>query len=359
MFKTLKDITVRIVAGANVALAVLMVLSGHADLLHPTSHPNLSCAGLAFPILLLINLGFVFFWTIFRFRYLLIPVAGFAASFGALRVYLPLSPQQDLPQGCIKVLSYNVQAFNGTDHAEEARKEIIDYIRECRADIVCLQEDSYPKQDGQALMDGLYDYSDTLRMYSETLSNSIGIYSRYPILKRERIVYPSRANGSMAYYLQIDGDTIIVINNHFESNHLTLTDRENYHEIIKGDVDKDTAKRQSRLLLDKISSASAIRAPQADSVARFINHHRHYPIIVCGDFNDNPISYTRRTVSCDLTDCYAATGRGPGFSFNQQAFYVRIDNILCSNHFTPYNCKVDNKIKASDHYPIFCWLKKR
>ena len=65
------------------------------------------------------------------------------------------------------------------------------------------------------------------------------------------------------------------------------------------------------------------------------------------------------TVSCDLTDCYAATGRGPGFSFNQQAFYVRIDNILCSNHFTPYNCKVDNKIKASDHYPIFCWLKKR
>ena len=103
-------------------------------------------------------------------------------------------------------------------------------------------------------MDGLYDYSDTLRMYSETLSNSIGIYSRYPILKRERIVYPSRANGSMAYYLQIDGDTIIVINNHFESNHLTLTDRENYHEIIKGDVDKDTARRQSRLLLDKISS---------------------------------------------------------------------------------------------------------
>ncbi|MGN1264170.1 MAG: AP endonuclease, partial [Prevotella sp.] len=54
-----------------------------------------------------------------------------------------------------------------------------------------------------------------------------------------------------------------------------------------------------------------------------------------------------------------ATGRGIGLSYNQQGFYVRIDNIMCNDGFTPYNCKVDNKIDASDHYPIFCWLKKR
>lgn len=31
--------------------------------------------------------------------------------------------------------------------------------------------------------------------------------------------------------------------------------------------------------------------------------------------------------------------------------------MMCSGDFRPYNCKVDNKIDASDHYPIFCWFK--
>ena len=37
--------------------------------------------------------------------------------------------------------------------------------------------------------------------------------------------------------------------------------------------------------------------------------------------------------------------------------YVRIDHLFCSDDITPYACAVDNQIKASDHYPIYCWLK--
>ena len=58
-----------------------------------------------------------------------------------------------------------------------------------------------------------------------------------------------------------------------------------------------------------------------------------------------------------LTDCFAETGRGLGLAYNRKGFYFRIDHILCSDHFTPYNCQVDDKIDASDHYPILCWLK--
>ena len=60
-----------------------------------------------------------------------------------------------------------------------------------------------------------------------------------------------------------------------------------------------------------------------------------------------------------LTDCYVATGRGIGLSYNQKGFYVRIDNIMCSDDFKPLGCKVDSKITASDHYPIYCWLKMK
>jgi exonuclease III len=60
-----------------------------------------------------------------------------------------------------------------------------------------------------------------------------------------------------------------------------------------------------------------------------------------------------------LTDCFAATATGPGWSYNKNHMYVRIDNIFCSDDFVPYGCKVDKTIKSSDHYPIYTWLKKK
>jgi UDP-2,3-diacylglucosamine pyrophosphatase LpxH len=60
----------------------------------------------------------------------------------------------------------------------------------------------------------------------------------------------------------------------------------------------------------------------------------------------------------ELTDCYVATANGPGISYHYNAFYVRIDNIMCSDHWKPYECKVDNSISASDHYPIVCKLQR-
>jgi endonuclease/exonuclease/phosphatase (EEP) superfamily protein YafD len=113
------------------------------------------------------------------------------------------------------------------------------------------------------------------------------------------------------------------------------------------------------LLLEKLGSAAAKRAPEAEAVHRYIEQHSQYPTIVCGDFNDTPISYSRRTIAQGLTDCFQASGRGIGMSYNQKGFFFRIDHILCSEHFQPFNCYIDDEMDASDHYPIICWLKKR
>jgi hypothetical protein len=76
-----------------------------------------------------------------------------------------------------------------------------------------------------------------------------------------------------------------------------------------------------------------------------------------GDFNDNPISYSRYRIAQVLQDCFTETGRGFGLSYNQKGFFVRIDHILVSDHFEPFNCQIDSKMDASDHYPIICTLK--
>ena len=235
------------------------------------------------------------------------------------------------------------------------------YLARQDADIVCLQEDvdtwrRYVLHRFQKI----YPYNDTIILYNNSEgANGMGIHTRFPIIRREQIPYYSQghANGSMAWFLKVKGDTVIVINNHLEGTHLSKEDRSRYEEMIKGRMRRDTVKEESMHLLGKLGEASAIRAKAAEAIHRYIEDHRQYPIIVCGDFNDNPISYSRRTVAKGLKDCYAETGRGIGLSYNRKGFYFRIDHILCSDHFEPYNCKIDDEIDASDHYPIYCWLK--
>lgn len=361
MIKQLKTLTINIFAGANVATVLLMLLAGYSDRINPASYPLLSNLGMTFPIFLLVNLLFIFFWLTFKWRKLWIPIVGYLLAYPPLTLYMPMNTSQELPEGTIKFLSYNVCSYTGIDNYKdnEGFDTIYHYLARQDADIVCLQEDvdtwrryvfhRYQK---------IYPYNDTIFFNTKSeYFNGMGIHSRYPILKRERIEYQSRANGSVAWYVKVGDDTIIVINNHLETTHLTLEDRERYEEILKGRMRRDTVTEESKQILVKLGQANAIRAIGADAVHRYVEQHSQYPIIVCGDFNDNPISYSRHVIAKGLTDCFAEAGRGVGLSYNRKGFYFRIDHILCSSHFTPYNCQVDDEIDASDHYPIYCWLK--
>lgn len=364
MIRQLTSFTLRVIAIVNVALIVVMLFTGFADRIDPVSRPILAVAGITFPIFLLINTAFLVFWIIFRWRWALIPLTGFLTSFMPIRTYMPYNLRHDVPEGAIKIMSYNVQAFNGKNWGDESAAErIMKYIEDCDADIVCLQEDmGYCRNKIKAQLDSLYPYTKNIMYHTPMGGNGQGVYSRFPILSVEKIDYESAGNASYAYFLDIRGDTVLLVNNHFESNHFSYEDKRRYKEMLKGglqgDIEGDTVKNESKFIVRKLADAGVKRAPQADSVHIYIEKHRKYPIITCGDFNDNPISYTHRTVAKGLIDCYVSSGRGVGLSYNQKGFFVRIDNIMCSDNFIAYNCTVDNRIDASDHYPIFCWLEK-
>lgn len=361
MIKQLKTLTLNIFAGANVATVLLMLASGYSDHISPVSFPLLSNLGMVFPVFLLVNLLFIFFWLTFKWRKAWIPIVGYLLVYPAIALYMPMNTTQEVPENAIKFLSYNVCSYSGIDHYKDSEgfDTIYNFLAKHDADIVCLQEDvdtwrryvfhRYQK---------IYPYNDTIFFITESSHmNGMGIHTRFPIIRRERIPYESRANGSVAWYLQVGNDTVLVINNHLETTHLTSEERLLYEEMLKGKVKRDTVKEESKALLTKLGHSNAIRATGAEAVHRYIEQHRQYPIIVCGDFNDNPISYSHHIISKGLTDCFEETGRGLGLSYNRKGFFFRIDHILCSNHFTPYNCRVDDEIDASDHYPIYCWLK--
>lgn len=359
MLKQLRQFTVRMIAGANIATLIILWLVGYSDRLDPVSHPTLSNIGLLFPVFLLINLGFLVFWLIFKHRFVLIPFIGLLVCYVPVRKYTPLNFSGTPPEGAIKVLSYNTWNYAHSENGPDGVNPIVKYIQIQDADIVCLQEangsaDVYNQMD--SLLFPIYAYRDTI--HHPNGGNVLALFSKFPIVSRERIPYESEGNFSAAYQLRIGKEKVLLINNHFETTGLTLEERAQFKQLIKGKLETDTAEETSKLLVVKLAESTARRAPQAEAVARYIRQHKGMSTILCGDFNDGPISYAHRTIAKELNDCYVASGNGPGISYHHAGFFVRIDNIMCSDDWKPYGCKIDSKIPDSDHYPIICYLKK-
>lgn len=359
MITKLKDIIFQMVAGANIVTVIIMLLIGYSDRLTPTHTSLVVNAGLAYPVFLIINLLFLVFWTIAKIRWVIIPLLGFVFGYLPTRTYCPINFGCDTAKANIKVLSYNVWLY-GNDINTDEENPIVKYIAQQNADIVCLQEAETNNKKQQDIEKYLFPiYHHHVELKKGALASKLAFFSKFPIVKTEIIDFESENNMAAAAWLDINGDTTIVINAHLETTSMDPDDKANFKHIVKGDYPVDRAENTSKIIYAKLKEATIKRAPQAENIAKFISQHNDKPILCCGDFNDGPNSYAHHTIANKLNDCYIASGNGPGISYHKSGFYVRIDNILCSDHFEPLKCLVDNKIAASDHYPIICWLKKQ
>lgn len=347
-----------LILSVNLFFTGILLLCAYSPYINPTVHPILSCAGLAFPVFLTINLAFLAFWLFIYRRYMLVSFIGLLLCIGQIRTYMPFHFRtDDIPEHAFKLLSYNVMGTNFYANNEDANT-LTQFIEELNPDIICMQE--FAENGKVSRINGVlkaYPYKIFHRV-GKSKSNGVACFSRFPILSSKSIEYESTSNGSVMYKLEIEGDTILLINNHLESNKLTANDKKIYREMIKS-PEAGKVKSGPKLLIRKLAEASAIRAGQADTIAEIIKSSKLHYIIACGDFNDSPISYAHRIIAQDLNDAFTQSGQGFGISYNQNKFYFRIDNILISKNLQSYNCTVDNKIDVSDHYPIWCYISKK
>ena len=108
MIKQLKKWTVQMTTGANVATVIVMLLVGFSDHINPADHPLVSTIGMAFPILLIINMAFLLFWLIFKWTRAWIPVVGYVLAYVPISIYMPLNVSSSPPDDALKLVSYNV-----------------------------------------------------------------------------------------------------------------------------------------------------------------------------------------------------------------------------------------------------------
>lgn len=347
-----------ILLGINAVLAALLGFSAYSPNWDPHTSPVASCAGLFFPVLLILNLFFLLFWLLVYRRYALLPILILIVCWNSIQTYCPINGfSGDVPEDAIKVLSYNTRAFGEKQpHTKDKPNEVLEYLRNCDADIICLQEYIY----GGKLKKKDIDYALRDYPYRHYYSlgkglNGLGCYSRYPILSTKPIPYKSNRNGSIAYYIKVKEDTLVVINNHLESNRIFKADVETYQDMVDAPNSQNLSSGM-RKLLKKLAEATVRRSTQVDKVRETIQSLKGKKLIACGDFNDTPISYTHRAMCEDLQDAFVEAGNGLGISYNRNRLYFRIDHILASKDLKIFDCKVDDSIKASDHNPIWCFV---
>ena len=357
----LKKWIVRPLIIANIAVIAGMWLLGHADHINPAHHAGWETLGLLFPIALLANLLFLFFWILFHWRYAWVSLVGFLLCFHPIRIYLPLHLASSTADATLKVISFNVMYFDRDHIPEDSTCHVANYIVESDADLVCLQEAPIGSSYGE-LIDSIlfraYPYHIEHRKSPD--GDALLLLSKYPILSSEVIDYESKSNISAAYVVNVNGDKMLIVNNHLESNRLTQDEKNEFGEMVKGSLSEKNVKKESWQLFHKLSEGAHKRASQAEAVARYVREHRKpgMSVIVAGDFNEQPISYVCRTIGDGLTNCYVSSGTGPGFSYHHNHMYVRIDHLFCSEEWVPVRCVVERKIEQSDHYPVVCWMKK-
>jgi endonuclease/exonuclease/phosphatase family metal-dependent hydrolase len=171
------------------------------------------------------------------------------------------------------------------------------------------------------------------------------------------VMFSTQGNNDFNYCVYVDivknQDTFRVYNVHLQSIRLQ---QEDYSVFEDGANQVAEKKSTIRLLVDKLLIAYPKRADQARTVAEHIETSP-YPTIVCGDFNDTPMSYAYNQFNKKLIDAYRNCSSGIGTTYVGKVPAGRIDYIFHSPELKSSNFVIQ-KEAFSDHRAISCKIYK-
>lgn len=344
---------------------VLLLLSSYLTWnISPEKNSFFAYLGLGFPFILAANIFFLFFWLVTtKWKFAAFNLVMLIVCIQPIWAYFPLNITSPTPSlKSLKILSYNVRGVGWKMDEEWAKKPIIQYLISQNADIICLQEYiastdekfSSSKKLQQTLKVYPYYYVESLRSKEGGYEYGLACFSKYKIKAVNRIPLLSTDNGAVLYQIEVGDKEITVINVHLESNRLTSSDKKMYRDFFKK-RDPKGINKIAQNIESKLGEAYVKRAPQADMIAHYVAQQTTDATIVCGDFNDTPISYTYNKLRQQLVDSYTETRFGPSITYHENHFWFRIDYIWHTPNMKAYNFTID-KIKYSDHYPVWTYL---
>ncbi len=351
-----RSISFNILFYLNIFSAILLIACYFAPFISPAKNSWLAILALTYPLLLLLNLCWFLFWLYHRSRAIYLSLIAVLLGYSHIVALIGLSKEGDIPGNSLRIMSYNVRYFNTSLYTKEEKQlksqlKILEYIQQQQPDILFGQEFSGKGAASSGRADALLENAGLQYRYRGGKS-SLAIYSRFPILDKGVLNFQGSANGAIYADISTDKGIIRAYSVHLQSTRLG-SDAE---EVLKKDNLKNINKKETQekyyRIEDKLSGAFAMRAMQAEILSEHIASSP-YPVVVCGDFNDTPISYTYRLMSIGLQDAFNQKGWGLGSTYAGTLPALRIDYIMADNHFEIHSYKRQQKA-ISDHYAIQC-----
>lgn len=364
----MKKIAGKLILYSNILLAALLLLSYSAPFINPGRLLFPAFLGLAYPYLLIINIVFFVYWTI-RFRKeLLISLIVILIGWGHLMNLIPLNFDKAEDAGSISqsevllsIMSYNVRTFDkyNWNKKSNSREGIFQIVSDKNPDILCMQEFYSVNKAGQRERDirkqlSGYNYYSIYYSAKSGPETGFGVatFSKYPVVKTSRIPFDSTMNQAIYTDIKIDTDTVRVFNIHLQSIRFV---QRSYSFIDTLSLKYSNKQMEEVKEIGKrLRDAFVMRAEQSNIIHNYIAASP-YPVIVTGDFNDTPLSYSYKRIKKGLADSFRESGRGLGNTYAGDLPSFRIDFILHGKEFeTAAFGRV--KTKFSDHFPIWAQL---
>ncbi|MCB0396341.1 MAG: endonuclease/exonuclease/phosphatase family protein [Flavobacteriales bacterium] len=346
----------------HVLLGAALILAVFSPQISPKTLWPFAFLGLFYPILLASNLILSIYWAIRRDRFFLPALGIFILGCSPLGQFIQVgyADSDDVSDGHeqIRVMSYNIRLFDyyNWTNRKETKDSMLLFLEQDQADIFCFQEffaqdttihiteAEVIKRLGKARHAHI-EYTAYVEKHKQHFG--IATFSAYPIVNKG-VISSEKSSNNICIFTDVvmHHDTVRIYNMHLQSIHFQAKDYQFLEKLEEGEGQLEDSKR----IVSKLRDAFVRRARQAEQI------HGHmqqcpYPMIVCGDFNDSPISYAYRTISDGLQDSFLEKGYGWGKTYAGIFPGVRIDYILHNDYFRTTGFQIMPK-RYSDHFPV-------
>lgn len=335
---------------------IAMALSVVNPYIDPKHYIWTSFFGLAFWEIFAFNLLIFFALLLLWSRKIWISIIALLIAIPGVRKSYSFGSRVD-EDNFIRVMSYNVHNFNhidGQTEKEDFGYQVINKVREQNPDVLCCQEfDAYEK--GVSRVKGIENFSQSAGfqyIYYNKKRNYGGnvIFSKYPLeqIPEDTELGKGITSGIMVLVDAGSKGRFYVANMHLVS-----------YQITDGEIDVLTNSQELRNQFDTIGMSVARKLKYAferrsEEVSMLLETMPQFdgPIVVCGDFNDTPMSFTYKQMQkSGFVDSFTKVGHGIKPTYAGKLPLMRIDYIWGNNQVKPLNFK-RIRYKASDHYPV-------
>ncbi len=345
----------------NLLAVIALFASYFAALINPQKFWPIAFLGLAYPLLLMANVVFIFFWVLLKRWFFSLSLVTILLGYNSLlnTVNFKIKPAIGATASSLKLMTYNAHYFKAGWSVQDtiSRNKFMGLIATENPDVINIQE-YFSRKKGKlnfekALKKTLKTNYSFIDNYIDNGYEEFGmaIFSKYPIVNKGVINFSEIKSGNECIWIDIkrEGKIIRVYNVHLASIKFQPDD---YHFLneVKDDPTSPHDVKSSKKIIRRLKTAFIRRGEQVALVKKHMQSCPH-PYVIMGDFNDTPLSYAVKQMSSGLKNAFREKGSGFAVTYNGAFPNFQIDYILTHQSFEIQDYQIVKKV-LSDHYPL-------